>query len=167
MWDSIWCIFLLLVLLCAFYFWPFGYVKDSVLRFVCLIVGSFMVFCIDFFIRKKIDTKFTAKSISWMICKMQIKLRVPFTFIFLNFLFQNSIIKYFLFSSSKSKWPSVLKRRQLPVFFCFLNLYFFFSVSPLLSLGLDLIFIVELLHASWISYEEIYWLIDVTWNWFT
>ena len=43
MWDSIWCIFLLLVLLCVFNFWSFGYVKDSVLRFSFLIVGSFMV----------------------------------------------------------------------------------------------------------------------------
>ena len=78
MWDSIWCIFLLLVLLCAFYFWSFGYVKDSVLRFAFLIVGSFMVFCFDFLIRKKIDTKFTAKSIFWMICRMRIKLGLPF-----------------------------------------------------------------------------------------
>ena len=78
MWDSIWCILLLLVLLYAFYFWFFGYVKDSVLRFAFLIVGSFMVFCFDFLIRKKIDTKFTAKSILWMICKMLIKLGVPF-----------------------------------------------------------------------------------------
>ena len=132
-----------------------------------------------------------------------------FTFIFLNFLFQISIIKYFLLSPSESKWPFVLKRRLLPVSVCFFWIFKFFyvSVSPLLSLGLDLIFIwfkvwlsgllgfelhynimlinlnsalpiclngysfffflVELLHASWISYEKIYWLIDITWNWFT
>ena len=89
-------IFVVSFIMCV-YFWPFGYVKDLVLRFAFHIVGSFMVFCFDFLVRKKIDTKFTAKSISWMICRMRIKLRVPFTFIFLNFLFQNTIIKFFFF----------------------------------------------------------------------
>ena len=44
----------------------------------------------------------------------------------------NTIIKIFFLSSSESKWPSLLKRRQLPVFFCFLNLYFsylYFSIT--------------------------------------
>ena len=128
MWDSIWCIFLLLVLLCAFYFWPFGYVKDSVLRFAFHIVCSFMVFCFDFFIRKRIDTKFTAKSISWMICRMWIKLRVPFTFIFFNFLFQNSIIKIFFLSSSESKWPSVLKKKAASIVFLLFESIIFLSL---------------------------------------
>ena len=55
----------------------------------------------------------------------------------------------FFLSSSESKWPSVLKKKAASsVFLLFESIFFFISVSPLLSLGLDLIFIVELLHAS-------------------
>ena len=59
-----------------------------------------------------------------------------FTFIFLNFLFQNSIIKYFLLSPSESKWASVLKRRQLPVFVCFIeSIYFFYLCFSITFFG--------------------------------
>ena len=125
MWDSIWCIFLLLVLLCVFYFWSFGYVKDSVSRFAFLIVGSFMVFCFDFLIRKKTDTKFTAKSILWMICRMRIKLGVPFWKILYdwvqNLLRQIYFVSFTFLMLKKKKWVSFSV--LMGIFMEFINLY--------------------------------------------
>ena len=123
MWDSIWCIFLLLVLLCMFYFWSFGYVKDLMLRFSFLIVGSFMVFRFDFLIRKKIDTKFTAKSISWMICKIRIKLRVPFWKILYEWV-QNLLRQIYFVSFTFL----MLKKKKNEFYFLYINLDLNFSI---------------------------------------
>ena len=123
MWDSIWCIFFLLVLLCVFYFWPFGYVKDLVLRFAFLIVGSFMVFCFDFLIRKKINTKVTAKSILWMICRMWIKLGVPFWKILYDWV-QNLLRQIYFVSFTFL----MLKKKRKEFYFLYINLDLNFSI---------------------------------------
>ena len=96
---------------------------DSMLRFSFLIVGSFMVFCFDFLIRKKIDTKFIAKSILWMICRMRIKLGVPFWKILYDWV-QNLLRQIYFVSFTFL----MLKKKKNEFYFLYINLVLNFSI---------------------------------------